>query len=147
MNTEIVEILLVEDNMDDAELTMRALKKSKIVDRLHITHLVDGELAINYFFSKDGTYKKPNELPKVILLDLKLPKVDGIQVLKKLKSDPNTKTIPVVILTSSHEEKDIVESFNLGVNSYVTKPVEFEQFMDAVANLGLYWALLNKAPQ
>jgi two-component system response regulator len=142
MNTEssTVEILLIEDNPEDAELTMRALKKSKITN--NICHLKDGEEAINYLFPDKGL--NHNALPKVILLDLKLPKVDGIQILKRLKSDERTKLIPVVILTSSQEERDIVESYKLGVNSYVTKPVGFEKFINAVSKLGLYWLLLNQ---
>lgn len=138
-----VDILLIEDNPNDAELTMRALKKSNITN--HILHLKDGEEAINYLFSESGI--NHNAIPKVILLDLKLPKVDGIQILKRLKSDDRTKLIPVVVLTSSQEERDIVESYKLGVNSYVTKPVEFEQFISAVSKLGLYWLLLNQPPK
>jgi two-component system response regulator len=143
----VIQILLVEDNINDAELTTRALKKSKISESINIIHVKDGEEAIDYFFNKDGTYKNLTELPKVILLDLKLPKIDGVQVLQKLKSNAHTKLIPVVVLTSSHEEKDIIESYKLGVNSYVTKPVEFEQFMESVANLGTYWGRSNESPE
>jgi two-component system response regulator len=144
MPTEMIEILLVEDNLNDAELSIRALKKSKMADQIHITHLKDGEEALNYFFDENDEYKAPLSMPKVVLLDLKLPKVDGIQILKKIKSNEHTKYIPIVVLTSSQEERDIVESYNLGVNSYVTKPVEFDKFMEEVTNLGLYWALLNQ---
>jgi two-component system response regulator len=146
MNNEIIEILLVEDNMNDAELTMRVLRRIKGASFINVTHLKDGEEAINYFFSDNEEYKQPAKFPKLILLDLKLPKVDGIQVLKKLKSNDHTKYIPVVIFTSSSEEKDIIESYKLGVNSYVTKPVGYEAFMEAVANLELYWVLLNQSP-
>lgn len=141
-----VEILLVEDNPHDAELTIRALKKSNINNSINITHLKDGEEAIDYFFSNNDLYVRPTKLPKIILLDLKLPKIDGIQVLRKLKSDEHTRALPVVVLTSSHEEQDIVESYNLGVNSYVTKPVEFDQFMNSIANLGIYWSAVNQSP-
>lgn len=143
---QVIEILLIEDNLNDAELTIRALKKSYISNIINVTHLKDGEEAINYFFSKDDQYKRPDKFPRVILLDLKLPKVDGIQLLKKFKSNQYMKSIPIVVLTSSHEDKDIVESYNLGVNSYVTKPVEFEQFMVAISNLGIYWAEVNQSP-
>ena len=141
---ETVEILLVEDNPNDAELAMRALKKNNITNR--ILHLKDGEEAINYLFPNSETLKV-HEKPKVILLDLKLPKVDGLEILKRLKSDESTKLIPVVVLTSSQEDKDILESYKLGVNSYVTKPVDFEKFLNAVGNLGLYWLLINRPPK
>ncbi len=138
-----IEILLIEDNPNDAELTLRALKKNHLANK--ILHLKDGEEAINYLFPENGL--SHNAIPKVILLDLKLPKVDGIQILKRLKSDERTKLIPVVVLTSSQEERDIVESYKLGVNSYVTKPVGFEKFINAVSNLGLYWLILNQPPK
>ena len=138
-----VEILLIEDNLNDAELTIRVLTKNNVTNK--ICHLKDGEEAVKYLFPDKGLSR--SAIPKVILLDLKLPKVDGIQILKKLKSDEHTKYIPVVVLTSSQEERDIVESYKLGVNSYVTKPVEFEKFTSAVANLGLYWLLLNQPPR
>jgi two-component system response regulator len=143
---QTIEILLIEDNLNDAELTIRALKGSHIDKHLNITHLKDGAEAIDYFFSAQNVYVRPSSFPKVILLDLKLPKVDGIQVLRKLKSNTHTQSIPVVILTSSKEEKDIIETYNLGVNSYVTKPVEFEEFMSSIANLGIYWGLVNQSP-
>ena len=143
MELKTIEILLIEDNLNDAELAIRALKKNNITNKL--LHLKDGEEAVNYLFPQNGL--SSNAIPKVILLDLKLPKVDGIQILKRLKSDERTKTIPVVILTSSQEERDIVESYKLGVNSYVTKPVEFEKFINAVASMGLYWLLLNQPPK
>lgn len=133
-----VEILLIEDNPEDAELAIRAFKKNNLANK--ICHLKDGEEAMSYLFPEGGI----ETLPKVILLDLKLPKIDGIAILKRVKSDPRTKQIPVVILTSSQEEKDIVESYKFGVNSYVTKPIEFDKFVEVVSTLGLYWLLLNQ---
>ncbi len=140
-----VEILLVEDNPNDAELTIRALKKQNLANRLH--WVKDGAEALDFIFTK-GIYSNRNSenKPKVILLDLKLPKVDGLEVLKKLKEDEQTRMIPVVVLTSSREEEDMVKSYSYGVNSYIVKPVDFEKFMTAVSNLGLYWLLLNKQP-
>lgn len=138
-NNLAVEVLLVEDNPDDAELTIRVLKKHNLANNL--VHVQDGEEALKFLFAKDNT-----NIPKLILLDLKMPKVDGIEVLKKLKSDMQRKVIPVVILTSSREERDVVESYHLGVNAYVVKPVEFEKFVEAVAQLGLFWLLLNQPP-
>jgi two-component system response regulator len=136
-----VDILLVEDNPQDAEMTVRALKKHHLANSIH--HAKDGAEALEYLFGKDA----PRRRPKVVLLDLKLPKVDGLEVLKKIKADESARTIPVVILTSSKEERDMVESYRLGVNSYITKPVEFEKFMEAVQQLGLYWLLLNGLPR
>lgn len=145
MTLKKIDIVLVEDNKTDAELTIRALEKSKIANSL--IHLKDGEEALDYIFCK-GVYKnrKIADLPKLILLDIKMPKVDGIEVLKKIKSDDMTKIVPVVLLTSSKEERDILKSYHLGVNSYIVKPVEFEEFVKAVADLGLYWLLLNQLP-
>ena len=141
---EEVEILLVEDNMSDAELTIRALNKAKIAN--NILHLKDGAEALDYLFGKgDYASRDLTKLPKVILLDIKMPKVDGIEVLRQLKASEHTKAIPVVIMTSSSEEKDIVSSYRLGVNSYVVKPVGFEDFARAVSELGFYWMLLNKS--
>lgn len=143
MNTKNeVEILLVEDNPNDVELTTRALKKHNLANKLHVAK--DGAEALDYLFGADGTMK--HEKPKVILLDLKLPKIDGIEVLRRIKSDERTKTIPVVVLTSSNQERDLKECYNLGVNSYITKPVEFENFITAVSELGFYWLLLNQPP-
>lgn len=136
----IVEILLVEDNPDDAGLTIRALKKYNLANNLF--HVEDGEEALNFVFSPSIT-----QLPKLILLDLKLPKVDGLEVLRKLKADPQKRMIPVVVLTSSKEEQDIVESYRLGVNAYIVKPVDFESFMKAVVDLGLFWMVLNQSPK
>ena len=144
-NFNEIEILLVEDNPNDAELTIRALKKSNLAN--NIVHVIDGEEALNFIFCREqySNRSKPC-LPKVILLDLKLPKVDGLEVLKELKTNELTKTIPVVMLTSSKEERDIIESYKLGVNSYIAKPVDFDQFVEAIKNLGLYWLLLNQSP-
>lgn len=145
MNHEI-EILLVEDNINDAELTIRALKKNNLANKL--VHLKDGAEAIDFIFA-EGNYsgRKVENVPKVILLDLKMPKVNGIEVLKKIKADERTKKIPVVILTSSNEDPDIQECYRLGVNSYVVKPVQFEQFVKSVSELGLYWMILNQPPR
>ncbi len=140
-----VEILLVEDNPNDVELTLHALRKYHIANRIEVVR--DGAEALDFIFGT-GEYeeRQPDHLPKVILLDLKMPKVDGLEVLKTIKSDPRTQSIPVVILTSSAEEQDIVESYRLGVNSYITKPVDFERFSKAVRQLGFYWLLLNQSP-
>jgi two-component system response regulator len=134
-----VEVLLIEDNPDDAELTIRVLKKNNLANNL--VHLQDGEEALEFLFASGN-----NNIPKLILLDLKMPKVDGIEVLKKIKNDDQKKIIPVVILTSSKEERDVIESYHLGVNAYVVKPVDFEKFVEAVANLGLFWLILNQPP-
>jgi two-component system response regulator len=138
-NIDPVEILLIEDNHDDAELTIRALKKRNLANRLH--HIADGEEALHYLFESSN-----NSSPKLILLDLKMPKVTGIDILKRLKGDPVKRIIPVVILTSSKEERDIVESYKLGVNAYIVKPVDFDKFLDAVSQIGLFWMLLNQTP-
>ncbi len=143
MNDKI--ILLVEDNPDDEALTLRALKKNNILNEVVVAR--DGAEALDYLFGV-GKYsgRDPNVLPTVILLDLKLPKVDGLEVLQRLRADERTKLLPVVIVTSSKEEKDIVNGYKLGANSYVRKPVDFTQFMDAARQLGLYWLVLNEAP-
>lgn len=140
-----VEVLLVEDNVHDAEMTIRALKKVNLANNL--VHLKDGEEALNFIYAR-GPYSDRHsaDLPKVILLDIKMPKVDGIEVLKQLKGNAVSKTIPVVIMTSSKEEQDIINSYELGVNSYVVKPVDFEGFARAVSQLGLYWLLTNQPP-
>ncbi len=141
-----VEILLVEDNPNDVEMTLRALKKHNITNSVHVVK--DGAEALEFVFAT-GAYASRNMLqkPKVILLDLKLPKVDGIEVLRKIKSDERTKVIPVTVLTSSKEDCDLETCYNLGVNSYIVKPVEFEGFVKAVSDLGLYWLLLNQPPR
>ncbi len=138
-----VEILLVEDSPHDVELTLHALKRNNITN--HIKVVRDGAEALDFDFAS-GAYvgRNVNDPPRVILLDLKLPKVDGLEVLQRVKSDPRTRSVPVVVLTSSREERDIVESYQLGVNSYIVKPVSFEQFTDAVRQLGLYWLLFNQ---
>jgi two-component system, response regulator len=140
-----VEILLVEDNSSDAELAMRALKKSNFIDK--VVRVSDGEEALDFIFGR-GTFKtsKRYNVPKLILLDLKLPKVDGLEVLRVIKADEITKLIPVVVLTSSNEECDLIESYKLGVNSYIIKPVDFDNFVDSVREIGLYWLHLNRQP-
>lgn len=140
-----VEILLVEDNPADVELTLHALRKNKLVNNIHVVH--DGEEALDFLFCRGEYAGRNNEkLPKLVLLDLKLPKVDGIEVLRQVKGDPRTKMIPVVILTSSREERDVVNGYALGVNSYIQKPVDFDQFRDVVKQIGLYWAVVNEPP-
>src|SRR4051812_45520156 len=140
-----LEILLVEDNLNDAELSLYALRKFKIANQIH--HARDGAEALDYIFgSQTDISQEPVQSPRLILLDLKLPKVDGLEVLKKLKANETTRTIPVVVLTSSREERDIIDSYNLGVNSYIVKPIDFEQFTEAVRDVGLYWLLLNQVP-
>jgi len=141
MSNNAVDILLVEDNPNDAELTIRALKKNNLTNSLK--HVQDGEEALNYLFSDEIK----NAFPKLILLDIKMPKVDGIEVLRKLKADESRKVIPVVLLTSSKEERDIVESYRLGVNAYIVKPVEFDKFIKAVSDLGFFWLMLNQPPE
>ncbi len=139
------DILLVEDNPTDAELCIRSLKKHNLANRL--VWVKDGAEALDFLFARD-TYASRGEgnHPKVVLLDLRLPKVDGLEVLRQVKADDQLKTIPVVVLTSSKEDRDVAESYRLGANSFVSKPVEFTEFADAVAKLGLYWVLVNKPP-
>jgi len=146
MNNGPVEILLVEDNPNDVELALHALQKNNLSNRIHVVR--DGAEALDFIFGT-GPYagRSVNEVPKVILLDLKLPKVDGLEVLQRIKADPRTRVIPVVVLTSSREESDIVASYHLGVNSYIVKPIDFQQFTEAVRQLGLYWLLLNQPPR
>ncbi len=141
-----VEILLVEDNPNDVELTLHALRKNHISNRIHVVR--DGAEALEFTFCT-GAYAARNiqETPKVILLDLKLPKVDGLEVLQRIKADPRIRATPVVVLTSSREERDVVESYRLGVNSYIVKPVDFKKFTEAVQQMGLYWLLLNQPLQ
>ena len=144
--TNIVEILIVEDTPQDLDLALRALRKAKLTNRIHIAR--DGVEACDFIFC-EGEHSARNieNAPRVILLDLKLPKIDGLEVLQRIKADSRTKSIPVVVLTSSKEQNDVVESYNLGVNSYIVKPVNFEQFSEAVQKLGMYWLLLNHPPQ
>ena len=138
-------ILLVEDNPDDEALTLRALKKNNILNEVVVAH--DGVEALDYLFAT-GIYagRDTNVMPQVILLDLKLPKVDGLEVLRRLRADERSKFLPVVILTSSREDQDLINGYSLGANSYVRKPVDFAQFAEAVRQLGLYWLVLNEAP-
>lgn len=132
-------ILLVEDNPDDVELTLRALNKNNILNEVTVAR--DGQQALDYFF---GVGASENVAPSVILLDLKLPKIDGLEVLRRIRADPRTCLQPIVILTSSREEQDIVSSYRLGANSYISKPVDFDQFVEAIRQLGLYWLVLNE---
>jgi two-component system response regulator len=145
-DTNAVELLLVEDNPQDLDLALRALRKAKVSNRIHVAR--DGAEALEFIFC-EGPHaaRHITDGPKVILLDLKLPKIDGLEVLKRIKGDPRTKMIPVVVLTSSKEQSDVVESYQLGVNSYIVKPVNFEQFTEAVRHLGLYWLLHNQPPK
>ena len=147
MNLNEVEILLVEDNETDAELTIRALKRNNLANML--VWAKDGAEALDFIFGEVEYSERDIEkgLPRLILLDLRMPKVDGLEVLQTIKADERTKMIPVVVLTSSKEDRDIVESYELGVNSYVSKPVEFDAFTEAVSTLGLYWMLLNNPPE
>src|SRR5439155_9297047 len=140
-----VESLLVEDRPADAQLALRALRKQNLANKVH--HVCDGAAALEFLFAT-GAYadRGVENTPKVVLLDLKLPKVDGLEVLRRIKTDARTKRIPVVVMTSSREEHDVVESYDLGVNSYIVKPVDFEQFVKSVSELGLYWLLLNQLP-
>lgn len=145
MTHSSVEILLVEDNPDDVELTLHALEEYHVANRVHVVR--DGAEALDYIFAR-GPYadRDITHTPKVILLDLKLPLVSGLEVLREIKGDPRTQMIPVVVLTSSREERDLVESYRLGTNSYIAKPVDFEQFTESARQLGLYWLLLNEPP-
>jgi two-component system response regulator len=143
--TQEIEVLLVEDNMSDAEMTIRALKKNNLANRL--LHLKDGAEALDFLFG-EGKYsgRQIEQIPKIILLDLKMPKVNGTEVLMKVKSDVRTRKIPVVMLTSSREDPDIRECYQLGANSYVVKPVEFDEFHKVISDLGLYWLIVNEPP-
>jgi two-component system, response regulator len=146
MNPNTIDILLVEDNVNDAELTIRELKKHNMANSLY--HVRDGEEALDFIFAT-GKFAGTRDViypPKVILLDIQMPKVNGIEVLQKIRSDPRTKLTPVVILTSSKEDPDIKKCYALGVNSYIVKPVNFEGFAEAIRNLGFYWVLLNQPP-
>ena len=145
MTQRQIEILLVEDNKDDVELTLHALRKENLANNIHVAR--DGEEALDFLFCTgvhdNRSFDHP---PRLVLLDLKLPKVDGMEVLKRLKADARTRTIPVVILTSSREERDLANTYGLGANSYIQKPVDFEQFRDTVKRVGFYWLLINQAP-
>lgn len=146
MNHNSVEVLLVEDNSNDAELTIRELRKHNLANNL--VHVKDGQEAIEFIFGT-GRYAELRDTlyqPKVVLLDIQMPKVNGIEVLRKIKSDPATKSTPVVMLTSSKEDPDIHKCYELGANSYIVKPVNFESFAESIKNLGFYWLLLNQPP-
>lgn len=145
MSTDnFIEVLFVEDRPEDADLAIRSLRKHNLINKVKLVE--DGQEALDYLF-KEGPYQGENYmLPKLVLLDLKLPKVNGLEVLERMKSDPNLKKIPVVVLTSSNEDIDIKKAYELGVNSYIVKPVDFQKFADAMQQLGMYWLLLNKYP-
>ncbi len=144
-SSDAVEILLVEDNPSDLEVTLRALKEQNICNKLHVAR--DGEEALDFMFCQGPhSGRSIDELPRVILLDLKLPLIDGLEVLRQIRGDARTRHVPVVVLTSSTEERDVVESYALGVNSYITKPVDFDQFRDAMHVIGMYWLMLNRPP-
>lgn len=143
-NYEPVEILLVEDNPQDAEITLRALKRANFAN--HVQWLKDGEEALAFLFSEGQYADQPTPRPRVMLLDIKMPKVDGIEVLKRIKADSRTRSIPVVMLTSSREESDLVRSYDLGVNSYLVKPVDFQRFSEEVVRVGYYWVAMNQMP-
>ncbi len=145
MDKHKAEIIIVEDNPNDAELIMRVFKKHSLADKFVV--LKDGAEAMNFLFEQQGLASTPHDvIPKVILLDLKLPKIDGIEVLRRLKSDEKTRSTPVVVLTSSTEPRDLKDAYSLGVNSYIAKPIKFDEFTKAVSELGTYWLLLNKLP-
>jgi len=146
MTSYTIDIILVEDNPADVELTLRALKKNNIAN--HVIVLRDGEKALDYFFARGQYHERSSRRqPRLILLDLKLPKVNGLEVLQTIKADETLSMVPVVVLTSSSEEIDLVRSYRLGVNSYIIKPVDFDQFMEVVRELGLYWLMLNQLPE
>jgi two-component system, response regulator len=138
-------ILLVEDNQDHELLTLRALPKHNIVNEVHVAH--DGAEALEYLFPNEAPTGAILPMPQMVLLDLKLPKIDGLEVLKRLRNEDRTRYLPVVVLTSSDEEQDLLDSYQLGANSYIRKPVDFDQFMEATRQLGLYWLVLNEAPR
>ncbi len=143
--TDIVEILLVEDNPSDAELTLHAFKKCKLANQVHLVR--DGEEALNFLFCRGPfPHRKFDRPPNLVLLDLKLPKVDGLKVLESIKSDPRTRAIPAIVLTSSKEEMDLIRSYRFGVNSYIQKPVDFSAFQEVVKQLGMYWLIVNCKP-
>ena len=144
MNYQHVEILLVEDSSADAEMTIRTLKKNGIAN--NVEWVKDGVEAIDYLFCQEAYAGRDNGLPKLVLLDLKMPRMDGLQVLERMKSDERTRKVPVVMMTSSREEGDLIASYELGVNSYVVKPVDFDEFAVTVAQVGMYWLIANQAP-
>jgi two-component system response regulator len=145
MNLGELDILLVEDNQDDMDLALHALRREKLANLIFVAR--DGEEALDFLFCRGAFAQRSfDHPPKLVLLDLKLPKVDGIEVLRQVKLDPRTKTIPVVIMTSSKEERDLVNTYNLGANSYIQKPVDFDQFRETVKTAGLYWLVINQPP-
>src|SRR5258706_921919 len=145
MNSGELEILLVEDNQDDMDLALYALKRGKVANRISVVR--DGEEALDFLFCRGAFAQRSfDHPPKIVLLDLKLPKVDGIEVLRQIKSDPRTRTLPVVIMTSSKQERDVVNGYDLGANSYIQKPVDFTHFRDTVKQAGLYWLVTNQPP-
>lgn len=146
MNTRAVDILLVEDNAEDVEMTLRALHRARLTNPVEVVE--DGAAALDYIFGT-GRFagRDAARRPKVVLLDLKLPKIDGLEVLRRLRADERTRDMPVVVLTSSREQPDVAEAYRLGVNSYIVKPVDFDRFVEAVAQVGLYWMLLNEPPR
>ena len=145
MNSGKLDILLVEDNQDDMDLALHALRRDKLANNIYVAR--DGEEALDFLFCRGAfAHRLFDHPPKLVLLDLKLPKVDGMEVLKQVKCDPRTRTIPIVIMTSSKEERDLVASYNLGANSYIQKPVDFDQFRETVKNVGLYWLVTNQPP-
>jgi two-component system, response regulator len=145
MNPNLSEILLVEDNPDDVELTLHTLNREKLANKIHVAR--DGEEALEFLFcTGQHSSRSVEKPPRLVLLDLKLPKVDGLEVLKQLKEDPRTRSIPVVILTSSKEERDLIKGYGLGANSYIQKPVDFEQFRETIKAVGLYWLVVNQIP-
>jgi two-component system, response regulator len=145
MNPEPIEILLVEDSEDDVELSLRALRRGNLANRVKVVR--DGVEALGYLQPETESDDPPDGLPKLVLLDLKLPRIGGLEVLKRLKASERTRNVPVVVLTSSREASDLTESYRLGANSFIVKPVDFDQFMRAVSDVGLYWLLLNKVPE
>lgn len=144
MNVTPYEIILVEDSDEDAELTLRALKRQNLANTVH--RVLDGAEAVDYFFGRDENGNS-KALPRVVLLDLKLPKINGLEVLRRLKEDDRTHSVPVVVLTSSKEDRDLEEAYRLGANSYIVKPVEFDKFVQAIETLGMYWMLVNQPPR
>jgi two-component system, response regulator len=145
MNNHEVELLLVEDDPNDVELTLMALRKHKLANKIHVVR--DGEEALDFLFCREQYARRAiNGPPKVILLDLKLPKISGLEVLKAIKDDPRTRAVPVVVMTSSREQRDMLEGYRLGVNSYIQKPIDFEQFQAIIQQLGYYWLVVNQCP-